>query len=259
MLVIDDAGQGHGRSRRIRRPSPCWRSTTATRSSTCAPRWTRVSQLPASAIKSYAWDSATQQLIESGRECRRRPRLGNVPSATLAKVLGIETLRAGDRRPGRDRTISPVLVVGRAAAVEAGEDPRAGALPGQRAREDRRDDHGSPGVGDRFNGNVFVSGVHHSIRDGNWFTTVDFGLPAGWQRLSAPVGVRPGRRAPAADPRTPDRRRQAGRRRPGRRVPRPRRRCRSCRATRTACGRASRPSTRRMRSAPSSTRRSATR
>ena len=43
------------------------------------------------------------------------------------------------------------------------------------------------GVGDRFNGNLFISGVHHSVRDGNWITTVDFGLPAGWHAQQRPT------------------------------------------------------------------------
>ncbi|MCX6250200.1 MAG: type VI secretion system tip protein VgrG [Bacteroidetes bacterium] len=33
------------------------------------------------------------------------------------------------------------------------------------------------GVGDRFNGKVYVSGVHHDITNGNWNTDVQFGLP----------------------------------------------------------------------------------
>ncbi len=36
------------------------------------------------------------------------------------------------------------------------------------------------GVGDRYNGKVFVGGLEHEIIDGNWFTEVDFGLPGTW-------------------------------------------------------------------------------
>ena len=43
------------------------------------------------------------------------------------------------------------------------------------------------GVGNRFNGNVFISAVHHSVREGNWMTTVDFGLPAGWHAQQRPT------------------------------------------------------------------------
>ena len=36
------------------------------------------------------------------------------------------------------------------------------------------------GMSDRFNGDVFVCGVHHTITDGNWITTVEFGLNPDW-------------------------------------------------------------------------------
>ncbi len=32
------------------------------------------------------------------------------------------------------------------------------------------------GMSDRFNGDVFVCGVHHTITDGNWITIIEFGL-----------------------------------------------------------------------------------
>ncbi len=36
------------------------------------------------------------------------------------------------------------------------------------------------GVGDRFNGNVFVSRVLHTFQPGRWFTQVQIGLPFSW-------------------------------------------------------------------------------
>lgn len=36
------------------------------------------------------------------------------------------------------------------------------------------------GMSDRFNGDVFVSGVHHTITNGNWTTTAKFGLNPEW-------------------------------------------------------------------------------
>jgi uncharacterized protein involved in type VI secretion and phage assembly len=53
-------------------------------------------------------------------------------------------------------------------------------------------------LGTRFNGNVFVSSVHHEVADGNWITEVSFGLAPDWfaQRpdVVAPAvgGLRPG-------------------------------------------------------------------
>jgi len=54
------------------------------------------------------------------------------------------------------------------------------------------------GVGDRFNGTVYATGVAHVVRDGNWVTEVDFGMPAKWfaenRDLAAPPasGMLPG-------------------------------------------------------------------
>ncbi|MEM6684527.1 MAG: type VI secretion system tip protein VgrG [Bacteroidota bacterium] len=36
------------------------------------------------------------------------------------------------------------------------------------------------GMSDRFNGDVFVCGVHHTVTDGNWLTTIEFGLNPEW-------------------------------------------------------------------------------
>jgi uncharacterized protein involved in type VI secretion and phage assembly len=36
------------------------------------------------------------------------------------------------------------------------------------------------GMSDRFNGDVFVSSVHHTITNGNWTTTSKFGLDPAW-------------------------------------------------------------------------------
>jgi Rhs element Vgr protein len=54
------------------------------------------------------------------------------------------------------------------------------------------------GVGNRFNGNVFVSSVNHELAQGNWITEVDFGMSFDWfaeQRdlVAAPAaGLLPG-------------------------------------------------------------------
>jgi len=36
------------------------------------------------------------------------------------------------------------------------------------------------GVGDRFNGDVFISAVRHEISDGNWTTNAEFGINSKW-------------------------------------------------------------------------------
>ncbi len=43
------------------------------------------------------------------------------------------------------------------------------------------------GVGARFNGNIFVSGVNHSVIGGNWVTRVEFGMSPNWFTESTDV------------------------------------------------------------------------
>ena len=133
---------------------------------------------------------------------------GNVTSADLAQVVGVTTFA---RLTGGlvDAGGPAVVVDGGAAPLAAGQDPRGRALPGQRAGQDRPDARRSTGLGDRFNGNVFVSAVHHDIRHGRWFTTAEFGLASEWfadkpflqWRRGGPPSRREG---------PPDRHRQAG-------------------------------------------------
>ena len=145
-----------------------------------------VSQYAASAVKSVAWDSATQALITSGSASATVTEAGNVTSDTLAKVLdvkSVERVTAGFVQQEDLTAWSSAELLRSKLAKTCGQVSFQGsglAKPGTMIA--------LAGLGDRFSGNLFISGVHHSVRDGNWVTTVDFGLPAGWhaqQRLTA--------------------------------------------------------------------------
>ena len=139
--------------------------------------------------KSRAWDSAQQQLIESTAASADGTAVGNVSTDTLAAVHGIgafervtggfvqkEDLTAWSKaellRSKLARICGQVRFQGSALA-------KTGTLLSLK------------GVGERFSGNVFIGGVHHSISDGNWTTTVDFGLPAGWHAQQRPSAFAP--------------------------------------------------------------------
>lgn len=47
------------------------------------------------------------------------------------------------------------------------------------------------GVGDRFNGNVFVSAVQNTLIEGTWFTNAQFGLPMEWFTSKPEVSAMP--------------------------------------------------------------------
>ncbi len=148
-----------------------------------------VGQLPASAIKSVAWDSATQAVVESGAGGAAFDEAGNVTSATLANVLGIDSFT---------RVTGGLVAQGDLASWSTAELIRSklAKICGQvRFQGSALAKTGGTielaGLGDRFNGKVFVSGVHHSIRDGGWHTTADFGLPAGWSADQRPSAFAP--------------------------------------------------------------------
>lgn len=45
------------------------------------------------------------------------------------------------------------------------------------------------GVGERFNGSHYISGVHHQIEHGQWLTTVDLGMSAIWSSEHRDLGA----------------------------------------------------------------------
>ncbi len=49
------------------------------------------------------------------------------------------------------------------------------------------------GFGNRYNGEVYVSGIHHQVSDGNWTTNIQFGLSKNWfyenYDISAPAAA----------------------------------------------------------------------
>ena len=216
-----------------------------------------VSQYTASAVKSVAWDSATQALITSGSASATVTEAGNVTSDTLAKVLDVksfERVTAGFVKQEELTAWSSAELLRSKLAKTCGQVSFQGSALAKTGTM-----IALAGLGDRFNGNVFISGVHHSVRDGNWITTVDFGLPAGWHAQQRPAAFAGGSRAAAADPRTADRRRQADPRRPGGSISDPGHAAARPGRAPTASGPASRACTRRMASGRRSTLRLETR
>ncbi|MQP66373.1 type VI secretion system tip protein VgrG [Niveispirillum sp. SYP-B3756] len=147
-------------------------------------------QYAASAMKSYAWDPATQKLASSGTASANVTEAGNLSSATLAKVFNVSLYpqQTGGELPTADLTAwsSGALLKSKLSKIR-------GMVAFQ----------GSPlakmgnmvtlaGVGDRFNGNVYVAAVHHNLTEGFWKTTLEFGLPFAWFSATAPDIPAPG-------------------------------------------------------------------
>jgi len=140
-------------------------------------------------VEASSWDLATLAITQQNAASAALTKQGNITGATLANVLALNKLQLQSDVP---------LVNGSLTAWAKAQQTKS-ELSRIRGRVSFQ---GSalvkPGdlitlnaVGDRFNGNVFVSSVMHRAQDGNWITTVEFGLAASWfteaHALEAPL------------------------------------------------------------------------
>jgi len=140
-------------------------------------------QYRASAIQSFAWDPATQKIAQSGNASASVSEPGNLTSDDLAKVFGIAQFpqqTAGSvAKDDLTGWSSAELLKARLAKIR-GEIRFTGsalAVPGCMVT--------LAGLGDRFNGNAYVSGVHHHVAEGLWRTNAEIGLSPNWFAAAA--------------------------------------------------------------------------
>ena len=130
--------------------------------------------LPVSAIKSSAWDPANLSVVHSSEAQAKIKELGNVSSKQLADVLACKQ----DVRQTAAALSAAELSSWSEATLQRHQLAKVrGHLrcPGTAAAE-----IGSTvkllGLGDRFNGTAYVSGVYHRVRAGDWTTELEIGL-----------------------------------------------------------------------------------
>ncbi|MCB0549807.1 MAG: type VI secretion system tip protein VgrG [Phaeodactylibacter sp.] len=129
-------------------------------------------------VKSRAWGIASQELLESEEGSVNVPEAGNLSSGDLADVHGVNPFAQAHS--------------GNLAEVELQAWTKARLLKSRLAKiRGRAKFQGLAtikpgtlvklqGVGERFEGNVFVSAVRHEIGKGNWLTDAQFGLSPEW-------------------------------------------------------------------------------
>ena len=129
-------------------------------------------------VNSVSWDPATQAVVEQEVAPQTLNEQGDLDSKTLAQVLNLEAFRLQTAAP-----LESAALKGWATAqqIKSGLSRIRGrmkfqgsakAVPGCLIELD--------GVGEHFNGNVFVSSVNHDIANGNWMTEVEFGMSSNW-------------------------------------------------------------------------------
>ena len=140
-------------------------------------------------IASCGWDQANQELYEMESDTQGVDLGGNVSSAELASVIGLDKLELRDGSAFTDAGLQ--------------EWANAKSLFNQLSKiRGRVKFQGVPnvkpnttinlaGVGDRFNGKAYVSGVKHQITDGNWLIDAQFGINPKWFTEEVDVNTKP--------------------------------------------------------------------
>ncbi|MEO9964775.1 MAG: type VI secretion system tip protein VgrG [Reichenbachiella sp.] len=127
--------------------------------------------------KGYAWDSATQKVVNgTGKSAVKNT--GNLTADKLSDVVGLKEyavqssgiMDANDLKSWAVAmdTRSKLATTQGSVKFQGNSKVKPGVMLGLE------------GVGERFNGNVFVSSVTHTVEDGQWNTEADFGLSPAW-------------------------------------------------------------------------------
>lgn len=131
-----------------------------------------------SKAQGVSWDMKTQAIVEQAATPKTLNAQGDIDSATLAKVIGLDAFRLQTPVPLESAALKS-WVDGQ--QIKAGLARIQGNMRFQGSAKAKVGELIElEGVGNRFKGKVFVSAVHHMVSDGNWITEVEFGMPQNW-------------------------------------------------------------------------------
>ncbi|TVQ11339.1 MAG: type VI secretion system tip protein VgrG [Bacteroidetes bacterium] len=127
---------------------------------------------------SKAWDYAEQQVTEKEADSEPASLNGNISSEQLAQAMGFAPYvqaHGGKREETELQAWSNALMLKRKLAKIRGKVKCTGVhdvKPGNMIE--------LQGIGERFNGRTFVSGIQHHIADGTWQMDIQFGCDPEW-------------------------------------------------------------------------------
>ncbi|WP_378176270.1 type VI secretion system tip protein VgrG [Aquimarina sp. SS2-1] len=129
-------------------------------------------------VTSYSWNYADQQILETEAADPGVNLNGNLASSDLSSVIGLENLElrhGGTLSTAELQDWSDAKWMFQQLSKVRGRVKFQGipaAKPGVLLN--------LQGVGDRFNGKIYVTGVHHHISEGNWTVDAQFGINPKW-------------------------------------------------------------------------------
>ena len=130
------------------------------------------------AVKAQSWDYTTQAMLEAEATPPGVATPGNVQGSTLAEVMAEPSYdlptAAAATQPELQAHADALLLKSVLAKVRGTVSFQGNALavPGCTVR--------LAGMGQRFNGLAYVSGVTHTVTGGNWLTEITLGLEEQW-------------------------------------------------------------------------------
>jgi Rhs element Vgr protein len=142
------------------------------------------STLQLSEVKANAWDFKTQKMI-AAQASNTNAGPGNLSSKKLSEVIGLKDYELETSGALEQENLTnwakAQMVKSTYSKIRGGVKFQGSSLvnPGNYVTID--------GMGDRFNGDNFVGGVRHEIKEGNWFTTVELGLSPEWMTSNSDV------------------------------------------------------------------------
>ena len=131
-----------------------------------------------SAVTSYGWNPDDQEVLEVEADVPDFALNGNLSAEDLAKVVNHENL---ELKNSSDLSVAELQEWVNAKAVFNKLAKTRGRVKFQGIPAVKPDTMiNLEGVGDRFSGKVYVSGVRHQIAEGNWTVDAQFGIDPRW-------------------------------------------------------------------------------
>lgn len=137
-----------------------------------------------SSLKSFSWNAANQEMAEMEADSFGNTLPGNISPDDLAAVIG---LNADELHHAGQLLEEEMQEWVNARQMKSKISKVRGRVRFQGFGDINPSDIVElSGMGDRFNGNAYVSGVRHEINDSNWETDVSIGLSPEWYTRETP-------------------------------------------------------------------------
>ena len=129
-------------------------------------------------VKAVSWDIATQKAISEEASSESLNSQGDLSADDLVKTLNVDEYRLQSSTLFESSALKDWA---KGQQIKAGLSRICGTMKFQgSAKAQIGKIIKVEGVGNRFNGSLYVSRVNHFISDGQWETDIDFGMPSMW-------------------------------------------------------------------------------